>query len=133
MNAEEYRRPAPRLPAPQAKEWLAFSKRGVGGWAFLLHRLTGLVLVFYLFLHLAVLSALARGPQAYQAMLAFMDSPLIVALEVGLIATIAFHALNGIRLVLMGFGVGVRAHKALFWVAFVLAAGLTALAALAMF
>ncbi len=133
MNIEEYKRPEPRQPEARLSEWFSPTKRGVGGWAFLLHRLTGIVLVFYLLLHFSVLSYLARGPEAYQAALQFLDNPLFVALEVALIAAVVYHGLNGLRLLLMALNLGVKQQKAMFWVVFVLSALTTLVAAVYMF
>ncbi len=122
MNIEEYTRPEPRQPEARLSEWFSPAKRGVGGWAFLLHRFTGIVLVLYLVLHFYVLSYLARGPKAYQAALNFLENPIFVALEVALIAAVIYHGLNGLRLILMAYNIGVKQQKAMFWMVFVLSA-----------
>lgn len=132
MVSETYQRPEPRQPARRVSAWFRLRGRGVGGWAFVLHRLTGVVLVFYLFLHFYFLSYLARGPQAYAAMIATMKSPWITVLELGLIGSVLFHALNGLRLTLMGLNVGVEQHKAMFWGALGVSVFLTAVAAVLM-
>jgi len=133
MVSETYQRPKPCQPSRRAWAWFRLRGRSAGGWAFVLHRLTGIVLVFYLFLHFYFLSYLARGPEAYAAMVAAMKSPWVTLLEVGLIAAVLFHALNGLRLVLMGFNIGVKRHKAMFWGAVALSAVFTAVAAALMF
>ena len=133
MVSETYQRPEPRQPSRRVWAWFRLRGRSVGGWAFVLHRLTGLLLVFYLFLHFYFLSNLARGPEAYASMLAAMKSPWVTALEVGLIATVLFHALNGLRLAMMGFGIAVERHKAMFWGAVGISAVLTAVAVVFMF
>lgn len=94
--------------------WLDPRGRHVGGWAFALNRITGLGLVFYLYLHLGVLSLLARGPSAWDAFIAVALSPLFLALDVILIAGVLIHGLNGIRLVLLGLGVVTGRQRALF-------------------
>ena len=133
MNRESYVRPKPRPVARQFGDWFRVIHRGVGGWAFVLHRFTGSVLVGYLLLHFYFLSYLARGPEAYQAMVAAMESPWLMALEVLLIGAVVYHALNGLRLVLMAFNIGVDRHEAMFWASVVLSALLTAVAAVWMF
>ena len=133
MVSETYQRPEPRRPSRRVWAWFRLRGRSVGGWAFVLHRLTGLVLVFYLFLHFYFLSNLARGPEAYASMLAAMKSPWVTALEAGLVSAVSFHGLNGLRLVLMGFNIGVRRHKAMFWGAVGVSAFCTAVAAALMF
>ena len=60
--AREARGPVLRKsPGPSA--WFDIRKRGAGHWAFSLNRFTSLGLVFYLYLHLAVLSMLLRGEE----------------------------------------------------------------------
>lgn len=96
-----------------APRWFDVRRRGPGTWAYALNRLTGLLLVAYLYIHLAVLSLLARGPDSYDRFVGVMRSPLFLLLDVGLIAGLLIHALNGLRLTVVGLGVGVRAQRAL--------------------
>jgi len=72
------------------------------GWAFILswfHRITGLLLVLYVWFHLITLSALS-SPQDYDAKMALFSSPLIVFFEWLLAIPVIFHAANGGRLIL---------------------------------
>ena len=54
-------------PGPAESGWLEPRGRRHGGRALALHRLTGLVIVVYLYLHLAVLSMLLIGRSAWAA------------------------------------------------------------------
>jgi succinate dehydrogenase / fumarate reductase cytochrome b subunit len=107
----------------RALAWFNVSKRNLGTWAFALNRLTGLALTLYLLLHLGVLTLLALGEAQWDAFIALARSPVVLALDVVLIFGILYHGLNGMRVALVGMGIGVRHQKALFW-------GLMALAAL---
>lgn len=98
----------------RAGEWLDIRKRKAGMWAYLLNRVTGIALVIYLYLHLTVLSTLARGPSAWNDFVSLAGSPFFLSLDVILLAGILIHGLNGIRLMLMSLGVGVKAEKVLF-------------------
>ena len=72
------------------------------GWAFILswsHRITGLLLVLYVWFHLITLSALSI-PGDYDAKMALFSSPLIVFFEWLLAIPMIFHAVNGGRLML---------------------------------
>jgi succinate dehydrogenase / fumarate reductase cytochrome b subunit len=72
------------------------------GWAFILswgHRITGLLLVLYVWFHLITLSALS-SPGDYDAKMALFSSPLIVFFEWLLAIPVIFHAVNGGRLML---------------------------------
>lgn len=97
-------------------KWFDVRGRRVGGWAFALNRLTGLGLVLYLLIHLFALSLLVRGEAAWDAFIRLMKSPPVLALDGVLLFGLLFHGLNGVRLTLVGLGIGVREHKTLFWV-----------------
>ncbi len=93
-------------------------KRGAAGWAFMLHRLTGLALVFYLLLHLGMLNLLRAGPDAWNRFMQVARTPSFLILDTVLLWGILFHALNGLRLALLGAGRGLRHERLLFWIAF---------------
>jgi succinate dehydrogenase / fumarate reductase cytochrome b subunit len=86
----------------------------LGLWAFAVHRITGIGLVVYLFLHLLVLSILVLGPPGWDAFVALARSPVFLALDVVLIAGLLIHGLNGLRVGLAGMGVGQRHQRAAF-------------------
>ena len=44
------------------------------------------------------------------------DKPLLVFLDLVLVAAVLYHALNGVRILLMDLGVGIQRHKAVFWI-----------------
>jgi succinate dehydrogenase / fumarate reductase cytochrome b subunit len=95
--------------------WFIPVGRQVGGWAFALNRVTAIGLTFYLFLHLAVLSLLAKGPDGYNGFLALTENPIIKFGEWAVVAAVFLHGLNGIRIILTSFGVGVTRQKQLFY------------------
>jgi succinate dehydrogenase / fumarate reductase cytochrome b subunit len=83
-------------------------------WAYALNRIAGIGLVVYLYLHLVVLSTLSRGPGAWNAFVSLARQPYFLLLDVTLLAGILIHGLNGLRVTLTGFDVGVKRQKALF-------------------
>jgi len=85
----------------------------LGGLAFIVNRLAGLGLVAYLYLHLVILSMLVRVPNAWDDFVDIARSPPFLALDVVLLAGMLIHALNGIRVVLVGLGLVVRRQSAL--------------------
>ncbi|HOU43874.1 MAG TPA: succinate dehydrogenase, cytochrome b556 subunit [Anaerolineaceae bacterium] len=95
-------------------QWFDPRNRQVGSWAFILNRITALGLTMYLFLHLIALGNLARGPEAYNNFIALAKTPLIKFGEMLVIAAGIIHGLNGIRIALTSFGIGVRHQRALF-------------------
>lgn len=98
----------------------------IGSWAWILHRLAGLALIFYLSIHLWVINALTLGPDKYNDVMTFLASPLFKILEAGLWGVILFHAFNGIRIVMVDFFKGSLFHKKLFVVLIAIAFALWA-------
>jgi len=87
-----------------------------GSWAWILHRLSGLALIFYLSAHIWVISTISKGPEGFNRVMEMLASPLFKILEVGLWGVILFHAFNGIRIVLVDFTKGSLYHKKLFFI-----------------
>jgi succinate dehydrogenase / fumarate reductase cytochrome b subunit len=105
---------APRTAPPRRRPllaWFDVRRDRLGGWAFALNRLTGLALAFYLALHLVVLSKLLGGQAGWDQFIALARTPLFLSMDVVLIFGILFHGLNGIRLALVGTGIGVPGQK----------------------
>jgi succinate dehydrogenase / fumarate reductase cytochrome b subunit len=103
-------------------------RSAVGHWAFSLNRVTGLGLVFYLYLHLAVLSMLLRGEAAWHGFLRLATTPVFLGLDVLLIFGLLFHGLNGLRVIGLTMGHG-TAHSGLwFGLVLVISAALAGLA-----
>ncbi len=100
----------------RAGNWFDVRRRKLGMWAYALNRITGIGLVVYLYLHLAVLSLLLRGPGSWDTFVSLARTPYFLILDVILLAGALIHGLNGLRIALTGFDVGVKAHKALFGV-----------------
>ena len=95
--------------------WFIPVRRDIGSWAFALNRITALGLTFYLFLHLIILGKLAQGPGSYDEFLVLTENPLIKLGEWAVVAGAILHGLNGIRVVLTSFGVGVTRQRQLFY------------------
>lgn len=117
----------------RAGRWFDVRQRKMGMWAYALNRITGIGLVVYLYLHLAVLSLLAGGPGSWDAFVALARAPFFLTLDVVLLAGILIHGLNGLRITLLGIGAGVRAQKALFGMLMLMAVVALGAAALKIF
>ncbi|HEY7668868.1 MAG TPA: hypothetical protein VIE12_12215 [Actinomycetota bacterium] len=116
-------RPGPVLrKAPGPTAWFDVRRGRTGHWAFSLNRITGIGLVFYLYLHLAVLSLLLAGPESWDGFLHLATTPIFLGLDVVLIAGLAIHGLNGLRVALIGTGLVPDRQKALFYTLMVLGA-----------
>ena len=94
---------------------MSLYRGGVGQWSWALHRLTGVGVLVFLCLHILDTSLVILGPSHYDAIIAIYRAPLFRVMEVGLVACVLFHALNGIRITLIDCWVELtRFHKALF-------------------
>ncbi len=88
---------------------------GIGQWSFILHRLTGVGVLAFLCLHIIDTSFLMLGPAHYNTMVRFYRLPAFRFMEVALFASLLFHALNGVRIILIDFWVDLtQFHKSLF-------------------
>jgi succinate dehydrogenase / fumarate reductase cytochrome b subunit len=89
--------------------------KGLGMWVWILFRVSGLVVAAYLVAHIAIISqARMKGPASLDGTLGVFDHPLFVLLDLLLVWAVLFHSFNGIRVVMMDLGVGIRRHKAVF-------------------
>ncbi len=82
--------------------------------AFWVQRLTGLGLLFYLLLHVHTIHML-RDPKTFDQALDTFRSPIFKMLEIGLLATVILHALNGIRITMVDMGVALTKQRQMFW------------------
>ncbi|MGH2525106.1 MAG: hypothetical protein ACRDG2_00025, partial [Actinomycetota bacterium] len=79
---------------PRPVGWLDPRGRTLGHLAFVGNRITGLGLVFYLYLHLAVLSLLLRGGEAWNDFLELATTTVFLLLDVLLLFGLLYHGLN---------------------------------------
>jgi succinate dehydrogenase / fumarate reductase, cytochrome b subunit len=86
----------------------------LGMWVWFLHRLTGVIILLYGVAHLLVI-AFSRSALSFDSLMAFFRRPVILVMELLLLAVIIFHTLNGFRIMLFDVGIGIRWQKALFW------------------
>lgn len=73
---------------------------------FALQRVTGLLLLAYLFLHVRTIHRLSEGPRAFDQALAAFQNPFFKLLEIGLLGVVIAHGLNGVRIMLIDFSAG---------------------------
>ena len=72
-------------------------------WAFLVHRVSGLLLTLFLPLHFWTLATALKGEAALQSALAWTEQPLVKAGEVLLVVLLAAHLTGGARLLMLEF------------------------------
>ncbi len=87
-----------------------------GMWAWVGHRLTGLALVVYVFMHLSFITTASISHKSFDDLMEFTRSPLLVFLDMVLVVVVIFHAVNGFRVILFDMGIGIRKQKAIFWI-----------------
>jgi succinate dehydrogenase / fumarate reductase cytochrome b subunit len=87
--------------------WLGGGRWGVERYAYILHRVTGLGILLYFLMHVVVTSLRATGTYLWVPGRIF-SQPIFKFGEFLVFAAFAYHAFNGIRLVLveLGFAVG---------------------------
>jgi succinate dehydrogenase / fumarate reductase cytochrome b subunit len=93
-----------------------------GMWAWVGHRLTGLALVAYVFLHLSFLSTASLGSGDFDSLMKVTSQPLFVAMDFLLVIVVIYHAMNGARVIMFDLGLGIRRQKLVFWICMAVAA-----------
>jgi succinate dehydrogenase / fumarate reductase cytochrome b subunit len=82
--------------------WRIYSVHNI---LFIFHRLTGLGLLAYLLAHVVALSsALLSGPAVFDSLMKTFAGRDFIGLELFLVACLVFHAINGVRLILVERG-----------------------------
>jgi succinate dehydrogenase / fumarate reductase cytochrome b subunit len=87
-----------------------------GMWSWVAHRVTGVLVFFFLFTHVLDTALVRVSPDAYNAVMDTYKTPLINVMELGLIAAVLYHALNGVRVILLDFWEkGTRYQRQMLW------------------
>lgn len=81
----------------------AAARNHPGYWAFVLHRISGLVLALFLPVHLYVISLAVDEAARLDRFLAWADDPLVTLAEGGLVFLLAAHLTGGLRLLALEF------------------------------
>ncbi|MHA2166333.1 MAG: hypothetical protein ACXAC6_04750 [Candidatus Hodarchaeales archaeon] len=122
--------------------WFKPFSRGMGMYAWLFQRITGLCLLIYVFIHMTIIGMMLLDPflgldQAgllYNTIVHAMNQNLfdtgiellnhMVSLgffiDAGVMAFGIYHGANGIRVVLFDLGIGIRRQKMIFWIFLIL-------------
>lgn len=73
------------------------------------HRLSGIGVLVYLFMHILETTMVAFGPDVYNTTLGFFANLPARLGEIVLMAALVYHALNGLRVIAMDFWPGLTA------------------------
>jgi succinate dehydrogenase / fumarate reductase cytochrome b subunit len=91
---------------------------GEGMWTWVVHRIAGVAVFFFLLVHVLDTALVRVSPQLYDEVIASYKTPIVNLLEVGLVGAVLYHALNGIRVILVDFWAkGPRFQRQMTWVA----------------
>ncbi len=90
--------------------------RNAGMYAFWVHRITGVVVTVFLFLHIWTLSSVFRGKDAYDYAISKFDTKFGYLFQYVLLLTVAIHLINGIRITVGDFCGVTRSQKKLLWI-----------------
>jgi succinate dehydrogenase / fumarate reductase, cytochrome b subunit len=74
-----------------------------GQYEWLFHRISGLGVVLFLLLHIVDTSTVYFAPSAYIFFVALYKNPVFGLLEIALAAAVIYHAINGLRVIIMDF------------------------------
>jgi len=86
-------------------------------WSWVAHRVTGVLIFFFLFAHVLDTALVRVSPESYNAIMETYKNPIVNLMEVGLVGAVLFHAFNGLRVLLIDFwSKGVRLQRQMLYV-----------------
>ena len=100
---------APARVIPTVAETTSRTPRGTlyrgheGMWSWVLHRITGIGIFFFLLVHVLDTALIRVSPEAYDAVIGTYKQPIMGIGEIVLVAAIVYHAFNGLRIILVDF------------------------------
>jgi len=109
---------APAVPAPRdrSRRRRTLYRGDPGMWSWVLHRITGVAIFFFLFVHVLDTALVRVSPEAYNEVIATYKTPIVGLMEMGLVAAVLYHALNGVRVILIDFWwQGTRYQRQMLW------------------
>lgn len=90
-------------PPKRTTELGSLYKGREGQWSWVAHRVTGVAVILFLFAHIVDTALVGWGPEAYNRVVSVYKNPVVGLLELGLVAAVIYHALNGLRIMLIDF------------------------------
>jgi succinate dehydrogenase / fumarate reductase, cytochrome b subunit len=78
-------------------------KGSPGQWSWLAHRITGVAVILFLFAHVVDTAVIGWGPDAYNRVVSVYHNWAVKLLELGLVAAVLFHAINGVKIMVFDF------------------------------
>jgi succinate dehydrogenase / fumarate reductase cytochrome b subunit len=106
--------PTETAPDPVRKRSLYRGDPGM--WSWVLHRITGVSIFFFLFVHVLDTAVIRIDPDKYSEIIETYKNPIVGLMELGLVACVLFHALNGVRIILIDFwSKGPKYQRQMLW------------------
>ena len=122
--------------------WFNPFSRGIGMYAFLFQRITGLALFAYVFFHMTMIGTMLLDPflgtgvagTFYNTVVHAVNQPLLhtgtelidhmlslgFLIDAGVMAFGIYHGANGVRVILFDLGIGIHHQKMIFWIFLIL-------------
>ncbi len=95
-------------------DWFKFGNRSVFSIAFTFQRITGIILLIYLCMHLVYLTSLTdKSGATYETLIATTVSKQFLIFDLLLVLCGVYHGINGLRVILHEFGFAYEYRKAL--------------------
>jgi succinate dehydrogenase / fumarate reductase cytochrome b subunit len=107
---------SPKIRMPKRPAGTLYRGRE-GMWSWVLHRITGVAIYFFLLVHILDTALVRVSPEAYNAVINTYKTPIMGLGETALVAAIGLHALNGLRIILIDFwSLGTKYQRVMFYV-----------------
>ena len=91
-----------------------------GQYAWVLHRATGIGVLFFLLVHIIDIMLIGLGRDVYDESVEFYGNLFLIPMEIALVGAVVYHTLNGLRIIVIDFWeMGTRRERQLFWAALV--------------
>jgi succinate dehydrogenase / fumarate reductase cytochrome b subunit len=94
---------ADRRSIRRARQFGTLYRGQEGQWSWLAHRVTGVGIILFLFAHVVDTALVGWGPNAYNRVVAVYHNPFVRLLELALVGMVIYHALNGVRIMVIDF------------------------------
>jgi succinate dehydrogenase / fumarate reductase cytochrome b subunit len=112
---------APARVIPSVSETTSKVPRGTlyrgneGMWSWVLHRITGVAIFFFLLVHVLDTALIRVSPEAYNAVIGTYKNPIMGIGEVALVGAVVYHAYNGLRIILVDLWSWATRHQRQLW------------------
>jgi succinate dehydrogenase / fumarate reductase, cytochrome b subunit len=85
-------------------------KGSPGQWSWIAHRITGVAVILFLFAHVIDTAVIGWGPTAYNRVVSVYENWVVRLLELGLVAAVLYHAINGMKIIVIDFWPSTTRH-----------------------